>query len=237
MSEQQDGQIHLLVGKLVEFQRHFDAMPKEDRQWVIQNTTTAIDLFIKAVKNRGDGAVVEPEKILELVGTTTISATTERFVAKEKLVIDTSPTAKVKISYLGDNLKTWFLSGDGKIEEPIAGSTLRKDKLRQSSTDGPIISELGGEAKAETTLTEIYALMVKQPKGGEGHLLGNGWANIFYVRDQKGVLCTVRVGWDGGGWDVDASSVLFPDGWDVGYQVFSRNSVLKPSETLVLAQV
>ena len=59
------------------------------------------------------------------------------------------------------------------------------------SVDGPILAELGGEAKAETTLTEVYSLMEAQKNGENGPLLTNGYANIFYVRDVNGALRAV----------------------------------------------
>ena len=108
--------------------------------------------------------------LLELVSTVAVSATSGQFVAKEKFVLDTYHKAKVKISYLGDNFTTWFMSGKGKTEDPISETTLRYHKLRLSSVDGPIITELGGEAKAETTLSEMFSLMEKQKKGEDGVL-------------------------------------------------------------------
>lgn len=183
--------------------------------------------------------VAEPKptpSILELVSTIVVNATTGKLVAKEKFVRDTGRKAKVKISYLGDNFTSWFLNGDGKTEDPISEQTLRYHKLRQSSVDGPIIAELGGAEKSETTLSEMFSLMEKQGKGEDGVLLNNGYANIFYIKDGAGVLRTVGVGWDDGGWDVYAYSVVDPGRWGGGCRVFSRNSVLESSETSVPAQ-
>jgi len=187
--------------------------------------------------------VAEPKptpSILELVSTIVVNATTGKLVAKDRFVINTKRNAPVKISYLGDNLKAWFLNGDSKTEDPISEQTLRYHKLRQSSVDGPIITELGGEAKAETTLSEMFSLMEKQKHGEDGVLLNNGWANIFYIKDDAGVLRVVSVrrdvdGWVDG-WYVHAYSVEGPGGWRGGSQVFSRNSVLESSETSAPAQ-
>ena len=85
------------------------------------------------------------------------------------------------------------------------------------------ITELGGEEKAEVTLSEIWRLMVRQANGEKGVLLINGLANIFYVPDVSGVLRTVYVYWLVGGWYALAD-VLDDGGWGDGYQVFSRNS-------------
>lgn len=182
---------------------------------------------------------VEPAKLellLDLVGTVTTSATTSKFVAKDRFVVNTKHNAPVKISAVWDNFTNWFLSGDGKTEDPISEQTLRYHKLRKASVDGQIITELGGEEKSETTLKEMFSLMEKQKNGEDGVLLNNGYANIFYIRDQNGVLRAVHVHWDGGGWYVDAYSVEDPYGWGDGYQVFSRNSVLESSEPSAPAQ-
>ena len=163
----------------------------------------------------------QPELLLEPIGTVNVPATTERFVAKDCFVKDISRKAKVKISYLGGNFVAWFL---GKTEEPIPETTLRYAKLRKPSADGPIIAELGGAAKIETTLIEAHALMAKQPEGEDGVLFNNGWANIFYIQDINSTLRTVSVFWYDVGWRVNASSVEDPAGWNDGSRVFSSNS-------------
>jgi hypothetical protein len=175
--------------------------------------------------------------ILELVSTVVVSATISKFVAKEKFVRDTGRKAKVKIRYLGDNFTSWFLNGDGKTEDPISEQVLCYHKLRQPSVDGPIIAELGGAEKSETTLSEMFFLMEKQGNGEDGVLLNNGYSNIFYIKDISGVIRSVHVYWDGDGWVVFAFSVQYPYGRFDGRQAFSRNSDLKPWEPLTPAQV
>jgi len=167
--------------------------------------------------------------LLELVSTVVVSATTSKFVAKDKFVVNTKRNAPVKISAVWDNFTSWFLSGDGKTEDPISEQTLHYHKLRKSSVDSPIITELGGEEKSETTLTEMFSLMEKQKNGEDGVLLNNGYANIFYIRDQNGVLRAVRVRWRDDGWYVFALSVVISDGWSDGYRVFSRKPSVTPS--------
>ncbi|MEK7195270.1 MAG: hypothetical protein AAB655_01085, partial [Patescibacteria group bacterium] len=130
--------------------------------------------------------------LLTPVGTVTVAATTTSFVAKDRFVVNTKQNAPVKIAYLWDDFRAWFTD---KVEQPFEGSTLKYGKLSRSSVDGSIIAELGGEEKAETTLAEIFSLMAAQmaaqPSGESGPLLTNGYANIFYVRDAKGVLRAV----------------------------------------------
>jgi len=166
--------------------------------------------------------------ILIMVGTVTIAPTSEAFVAKDKFVIIKETilhaTSKVKISYINENFKSWLLE---KVEQPFAGSELCYQKFTKNSPDAPIIAELGGETKAETTLTEMFSLMEKQPCGENWTLLTNGYANIFYIRDVdvNGVLRAVDVHWDDDGWSVNAYDIGLPSAWRAGRQVFSRNSI------------
>ena len=160
-------------------------------------------------------------KILDMLGTTTTSATTVKFIAKDKFRKDSK---EVKFYGIWDNFTNWFLAGNGKIEEPLGEQELRYGNLTKDSVDGPIIQELGGEAKAETTLTELYELLKKQTNGEDGDLLTNGCANIFYIRDTSGVLRAVLVRWRVDGWRVLAYSVVSPYDCHAGRRVFSRNS-------------
>lgn len=157
--------------------------------------------------------------LLQFICTTEIPAIAEKFITRDHFIVDKSEKAKVKISYLGENFQKEFLD---KIEEPFSGSTLQYRKLRKTSADEPIITELGGEEKAETTLTEMFFLMEKQRNGEAGALLNNGYANIFYIKNSAGVLRAVLVNWGGGGWFVRAGSVADARGWLVGDRVFSR---------------
>ena len=160
--------------------------------------------------------------LLEMINTVTIPARIVNFIARDKFIVDTSKEANVKISYLGDNFTKWFLGEDGKIETPIGEQELRCARLKKASVDDLIIAEIGVEAKAETTLSEMFSQMEKQRNGEAGVLLNNGYANIFYIRDKNGVLRAVPCGWCGDGWDVRARSVDDTDGWRAVRQVFFR---------------
>jgi hypothetical protein len=157
----------------------------------------------------------------EIISTTTIPATTEKFITKDNFVVNTENDAKVKISYLGDNFKTWF---GAKTENPFSGSSIIGRQLIKGSVDAPILKELGGNEKAETTLTEIYAMMQKQANGEDGDLLTNDSANIFYVKDINNTLRAVSVSWFNDGWDVNAFSIEYSYGWVAHNRVFSRDS-------------
>lgn len=171
-------------------------------------------------------AEIVVRSILKFVSTVVVLARNTPFLAREKFVLDKSDTAPIKISWIGDNFRTWFL---GKTEElprlsdgQVPEQTLRYQKLRQDSPDASIIAELGGEEKAETTLSELYALMERQKNREDGPLLTDGKWNVFYIKDVNGVLRAVLVYWCDGGWYVRADSIGSPYGWSAGFQVFSR---------------
>ena len=125
---------------------------------------------------------------------------------------------RVKIATIWDEFQTRFFD---KTEGPTLEATYRKYKLMRISADSPIIAELGGEAKAEGTFTAAFALLERQGNGAPGFLQTNGYANIFYVKDKKGVLCAVRIGWADGGWVIDAIATQDPLAWNGKHQIFS----------------
>lgn len=206
MTEQQTPK---LAAALVEHQGAFTSMSTDDAQWVIMHTVDAISVFVEAVKNRVKNT------LLKLLGKVEVQAT-KRFIARDNFTL-----GNAGISYLGDNFKERFL---GKTEENVLKTTLFYHELTKSSVDRPIINELGGEAKAETRLSQLYVLLKKQSSGQKDAFLTNGFANIFYVCDINGVLWAVFAHWDGDGWLVSANSVENPRGWDEGDRVFSGNS-------------
>lgn len=181
----------------------------------IEDIQKAIETFL-----RGSVKVVWV-KLIDMIGTTKTSATTEKFVAKEKFLKDSK---EVKFYGIWGNFTKWFLPGEGKIEGSLGEQELRYGNLVKNSVDGQIITELGGKEKAETSLIELYDLLKRQANGGEGVLLTNGYANIFYIRDESGILRAVSVHGAGVGWNVRAYSVVSLRGWGAGNRVFSRNS-------------
>ena len=160
-------------------------------------------------------------KFLAFVGTITVPALTETWNALDRFKKDLSDEARVKIYDVGSNFIAWF----GKmVVGAHTGSTLGYHTLTKRMSDKDIIAELGGEANVEVTLTEVWWLMEQQKNGGNGVLLNDGKANIFYIRDCNRVLRALLVRWFDGGWVVDA------DEFDVNYwygdrRVFSRNSI------------
>src|SRR3990167_3312582 len=91
--------------------------------------------------------------------------------------------------------------------------------LPRTMLDSEILAEYRPE---EMTLDELSYLLESK----EG-LLTNGYANIFYIRDKGNTLWAVGARWYavGGGWYVNADSVVSPSGWLADSQVVSRNGL------------
>lgn len=150
-----------------------------------------------------------------------VSVITKPFMARDHFIVNIGKNALIKVSHVGGNFRRWFLN---KIEEPFATNILRGYKLCKPSKDGPIITELGGEKKAQTSLSEIFGCIELQAEGKRKPLLTSGYANVFYVRDQDNVLRAVCVLWYNDGWSVDAWPIDATSKWDGGSLVFSRIS-------------
>src|ERR1700677_294868 len=158
--------------------------------------------------------VIDPETpLLQALDTAVVAATTAPAVIRDFFTTEN----RTKFSTIYAEFKDRFFD---KTEQPMAEMTYRKYKLLRITADGPIIAELGGETKAEGPFTAAFALIKRQPNGESGCLQTNGYANIFYVRTTKGVLCAVRIGWAGDGWVVDAIAVEDPLAWNGQHQIF-----------------
>lgn len=181
-----------------------------------------LNLIAELIVKAGRKSAKATLPLLKFLGSVAIPATIEQFIAADRFMEDTSDEARVNISHVGYEFKVWF---SNKIEELHPATELYYHQLTQPSVDGPIIVELGGEKKAETTLAEMYCLMERQNKGEQGALLTMGYANIFYIRDVDGILRRVDVFRRGIGWFINAYDVELPDRWHADERVFSRYSL------------
>ena len=160
------------------------------------------------------------KQLLQRLSTTISIPAMKQFIAVDNFVVDTSKNAKVKISFLSDNIKANFLQ---KVEsDEVAAEDLAINKLLECAYDPAIITALGGETKVEITLGQFSAAFAKQPNGEAGALLTNGYANVGYVRDINGVLWAVFGYWDVDGWRFRAFPLDNPGNWDDGNQFLSR---------------
>lgn len=152
-------------------------------------------------------ALLEPLDSV-LVARTASAITIQDFLAKH---------TRAKISTVFGEFKNRFFQ---KREGPLPETKYRKYKLLRISADGPIIAELGGESKVEGSVTAALTLLSRQGNGEAGFLQTSGFANIFYSRDQKGILCAIRIGWCHDGWVIDAISVKDPLAWNGQHEIF-----------------
>lgn len=135
---------------------------------------------------------------------------------------------KNKIVWIGSNFQEWF----GGVKAKPKKVKLFTKILPRSMNDQEILSEFKPQ---ECSLDDVAYAMENSKK-----MLRNSYANIFYIKDQNGVLRAVYAYWDDDGWGVFAIPVGHPGRWFRGSQVFSRNSfetldkTLRPSETLTL---
>lgn len=117
-------------------------------------------------------------------------------------------------SYQSSNFREWF--ADMEYPEDGVGAILYNKKLPRRMNDSEILTEL---KPTEVTIYDIYDTLKTLDKSVWG---------IFYCKDVTGVLRSVFVDWDGGGWFVCADDVEDPVQWSDGRQVFSRNSFYQP---------
>lgn len=127
--------------------------------------------------------------------------------------------------YFWDNFKNWVLTEISDVIPAFTGK-ISKFSLTKNMNDAEIQAELGNSTPFSVSefAAIIKGLIAKQPKGEDGDLLNNGYANIFYVKLANGTVVAVDVLWDGGdrGWDFRTGSL--DDGqWSDGYCVFSRS--------------
>lgn len=107
-----------------------------------------------------------------------------------------------------------FLKYFGDLEVITDATPLQHRELKRMMADAEITKKWQPEAITIGALS--HALKYNQD------LLRNGNANIFRMKDAKGVLRAVDVLWFVGGWRVGAYPVDGPDPWSDGCRVFSR---------------
>ncbi len=128
-----------------------------------------------------------------------------RFVAKEYFKEDMSESAEIRIRSFDTDFYYYFLELD-KIEEQTGETSvdIHLDLATKFRSNQEIFDELGVE-KAETTLSQLWAILKTQKDSGLT------W--IFYIRDARNSFWIVKATWiPGRGWDRNPG----PDGgWTV----------------------
>ncbi len=160
-----------------------------------------------------------PLHILKILEDVQVSIGEEPFVAKDKF---TEEGASAGIISMNDVFFECFLSGDGKIESRKDIGILRQSILSEDASTKEIIFAIDSRGNNEiTTLTEIFALLIRQKNGEHGTLLVNGYPNIFFVEDICGLCRVVYCSWEKG-WEINAKDPALSPGWKKGCYVFYR---------------
>ncbi|WFU32413.1 hypothetical protein QA635_39055 [Bradyrhizobium brasilense] len=143
---------------------------------------------------------------------------TEAFVAREHFKEDITPTARVRISWLG---ATFMRRYAVKVE--TEGDPSLQTYILRNPSNAVAISEEPG-ARDETQLANVWCLLRLQANGESGTLQTNSIPNIFFVRDGMGDLGVVDILWGGAGWEIGASPIGNQRTWPLGTRVFSHGA-------------
>ena len=142
----------------------------------------------------------------------------EPFVVQDHFVLNIESRDKILISLIAGDFLKWFQQ---KREIPAGPATLRCYELQDNAGDASIVAELGGEARVETTLAQVFWLLERQKRGERGALANNGWGNIFYIRDVSGTLRSVYVHWCDEAWNVEAVRIGRAAEWPIRDRAFA----------------
>ena len=190
-------------------------LPDQVEWWLNQSSDSREALMV------GTKIISASKPLLQFVSTLVIPASTTKFVAKDKFVVNTQRDAPLRISSLGVNFISWFLKAEGKIEDPIEEQTLLVAKLRKVAMDYHVIGEIGGLTKSEITLYEMFFILENQNWVQKCFHTGPG--NLFYIQDNYDTLRMVRAYWHDGGWNI-SSECLSNASLYSGSQVYFRKS-------------
>ncbi len=147
----------------------------------------------------------------------------QKFVARDAFGENNADSIKF---YLWPDFQDNYL---GKIEENVGSATVAVHQLEKPLRDDRIMAELGIDLKTKKgviKLAHFREMLKAQAQGQEGPLLVNGYANIVYIEDEKGVFWAVHADWSSSGreWGIDANSLGSPNEWHGGNQVLSQVS-------------
>ena len=144
------------------------------------------------------------------------------FLPSRAFEVDITEEAVIKISHCDKHFISAFVDGEVPLKVLPATQGIRYAKLQTFMNHGPIVQALGGEGRCETSLVNIFLLLLKQGNGQPGVLLRNGLGNCFYSLDRRDTLRAIRIIWDAGGWNISSFSMDLRQGWHAGYQVLGR---------------
>lgn len=131
------------------------------------------------------------------------------FVVKDKFQVYLNWCAEVKIAYINDKFKEWFLE---IIEEPeVEQAVLACGKLRAKTRES-FLSE--DDENKSALVSDIFFKLKKQANGEKGDLITKWFTfktNIFFCEDISGKQRFIFVAWDRKqkGWSIVAKEIDF----------------------------
>ncbi len=131
-------------------------------------------------KEKTSSGIILKTGMIPRIGSCIIAATNYILVCREKFVRNvehgnTLSTPGLKIMTISFCEEIW-----NKIEKPQEPTELTFYDLPINTLLSQVINPGGGLEKIASTMSDVWAMMNKQPNGEEGNLLTSGW-NMFFV--------------------------------------------------------
>jgi len=169
--------------------------------------------LMKVAKAKTGASTKTLSDLLELTGESVDVQAVERFVARDKFVVNHN--GEVPINYLGDNFAQNFLD---VVEENVSAGTLKQHTLLNPSFDIPILSALGDQdptniEKARCALAHIFAYLKTADR--------TKWY-LFCAPDAKGIVWMIQAKGEDDSWAILAYPVSGPGRWGAGNIVISH---------------
>lgn len=179
---------------------------------------------------------MENEALFQPVGVITVRTGKRSFVPRRRFVQGNNDSKALKIDKLNPNFVNWFCREGVTVKNPAGTRKILYSILREESSLREIFDGLGGNTRAETTITEFYSILMgkmilgKQDTGEYSVLLKEGnKANIFYIEDHNGTIRPVCANFFGNGWYLYASHLGDSVKYAPGSRVFYLDSQRQPN--------
>ena len=191
--------------------------------------------------NRGEPCWVPPTKSAKVLAleahsiVAVIMACVATFMTPAVTVCDTKDCFVGKEFWRDSDVDSWLTSslpategGETKVLKLVRPSMTFKQiaqaVLNETSDDINLLGKRLIEAGKTFSPKQVEERVLAFQNGDKSvALLDNGWANFWFVHDDKGNVFVLRVYRYGGQWSVYIDRLDHGHGWDADYQLFLRN--------------
>lgn len=205
-SKLETGQLAELASAIIRQLPHIEGLDEVAQGWIENGSGLKKVLW---------EALVSSMAIFDQVGIVDLPET-GKFIPSEHFTYEGK---EVAIFDIKNEFKSCYFSKIEKSQKEVQLniSTLTKDDVMLATFFALLRSRI------ETTLSNIWELLKRQPNGEPGVLLTKGnLSNVFFVRDIEGHLSAVKITYGKIGWCIDANT--YGGIWTKGDRIFSRNS-------------